>query len=413
MPDINQYLEISHFLPLLVLGSFAVAFLITYIAIPSIVSVAQAKNLYDMPNVRGSHSKPTPVLGGTSVFAGMVISTILFTDIGFESDLKYIISALIALFFIGIKDDIILLTQPWLKFVIQIVAALLIILLGDVRIIHFHGFLGLESVSYILSISYSVLFFILLTNAFNWIDGIDGLASGIGIMASITFGTWFTLSGYDSYAIMSFALAGGLCAFFYFNVFSKKNKIFLGDTGSLILGFSLAVFAIKFMQFGVETSGNLRIESAPAVAISILFIPLFDMLRVITIRLLQRRSPFIGDKQHIHHRLLDFGFSHLKATVIILCFNTILIALPLSLQQLRSSLLIFIELAIASLLSFIMMSLLRKKYRKEHPGKPLEDHPYPYPHPLVMEYRKRVRRESIPSKEVNCPLDYDCPLNRN
>jgi UDP-GlcNAc:undecaprenyl-phosphate GlcNAc-1-phosphate transferase len=346
----------------LVFGGFGLAFIITHLAIPSIVRVAQAKMLYSMPNGRSSHTKATPVLGGIAIFAGLIISTIIFSAQGFGYELKYIIAGLIIIFFFGIKDDILML-DPKKKLAAQVVAALLIAMLGDVRITNFHGFLGIGDVNYIISICCTVFLFIVLTNGFNLIDGIDGLASGVGIITSVTFGSWFLMAGHSSYAVMSFSLTGALLAFFYFNVFGKQNKIFLGDTGSLILGFSMTVLAIRFLEYKQNSTGLLIVESIPAVTFGILIVPLFDTLRVFTLRIIQKKSPFHADKQHIHHRLLFLGFTHLKATVIILFFNYLFIGLSIGLQQIGSLNLILVQLTLASVLSFYIM---RKVHRKKN-----------------------------------------------
>ncbi len=401
MKEIEPFLENIFSIAPFVLGSFGIAFLITHLAIPSIVTVAQIKGLYDVPNGRTSHTTPTPVLGGIAIFAGLVISTIIFSVLGFGSELKYIIAGLIILFFFGIKDDILAL-DPKKKLAAQIIAGLLIAVLGDVRITHFHGFLGIDEVSYVFSLVCTIFFFIVMINGFNLIDGIDGLASGVGIITSVTFGCWFAMSGYDSYAVMSFALTGSLVAFFYFNVFGKRNKIFLGDTGSLILGLSVAVFAVRFMEYEGGATGILIVESAPAVTFGILIVPLFDTLRVFSLRIFQKRSPFIADKQHIHHRLLELGFPHLKATLIILFINQMFIGLSIALQQIGSLNLIIIQLLLASVLSYIMMKMVRRKYRKEYPGKRLNG----IPHPLFTgKGAKHINPENCPS-EVPCPFGY-------
>lgn len=403
MKELELYFENFFTSAPLIFGGFVMAFSITYFAIPSIVSVANSKMLYDLPNGRTSHTKPTPVLGGIAIFAGLLISTIVFSVMSFGSELKYIIGGLIIIFFIGIKDDI-LTIDPKKKLIAQILAALLIAVLGDVRVTHLHGFLGINEISYTLSLVFTVFFFIVVTNAFNLIDGIDGLASGIGIITTVTFGCWFAVSGYDSYAVMSFALIGSLTAFFYFNVFGKRNKIFLGDTGSLILGFSLAVLAIRFMGFELYSTGILKVESTPAITFGILIIPLFDTLRVFTLRIIQGKSPFTADKQHIHHRLLDLGFTHNKATAIILSINLFFIGMSLALQHIGNIYLIITQLSIASCLSFIMMQLLRRKCYKSHPMGTLMDG---HLHTLAQENGIQHKNpEGCPLQNSPCPFGF-------
>lgn len=399
MYEIEPYFENPNIAILLLVGCIAIAFSITYIAIPSIVSVAQVKKLYDIPNARASHTQVTPLLGGIAIFAGLIISTTLFSIMGFGGELKYIIAGLIILFFVGIKDDI-LNIDPYKKLIAQVLVALLIAILGNVRITHLHGFLGIEEINYLFSILFTVFFYIVLTNGFNLIDGIDGLASGVGIITSTTFGTWFAITGHLSYAVMSFALVGALIAFFYFNVFNKRYKIFLGDTGSLILGFSIAVFAIRFMEYGLKTTGIARIESAHAVAFGILIIPLFDTFRVFMIRILQKKSPFTADKQHIHHRLLDLGFTHLKATLLLIAINLFFIGLSLILNQIGDLNLIGIQLFLASFLSYIMMILVRFKHQDQYLKNlsPTEE---------TIEYKKHINNpDGCPLQNSSCPLGY-------
>ena len=398
MKELELYFEKLPITGPIIFSGFVMAFSITYFAIPSIVSVANAKMLYDLPNGRTSHIKPTPLLGGIAVFAGLIISTIIFSVISFGLELKYIICGLIILFFVGIKDDILVL-DPKKKLIAQVFAALLIAVLGDVRITNFHGFLGIYEINYALSIIFTVFFIIVLTNGFNLIDGIDGLASGVGIITSVAFGSWFAVAGYNSYAVMSFALTGSLTAFFYFNVFGKRNKIFLGDTGSLILGLSVTVFAIRFMEYGLQASGVLAIKSLPAVTFSILIIPLFDTLRVFSLRIVQKKSPFLADKQHIHHRLLDLGFSHLKATVIILSANLFFFGLSIVLQHIGNLSLLIILLSLASYLSYIVLKLVRKKQGKKVYVKKINDSSLSYENNT-----ESINIETCPFDKTSCPF---------
>jgi UDP-N-acetylmuramyl pentapeptide phosphotransferase/UDP-N-acetylglucosamine-1-phosphate transferase len=347
----------------LIVAGTLLAFLITWSAIPSIVDVARAKGLNGKPNGRSSHKDNIPLLGGVAVFAGLVLSTVVIAGVGFVYELKYIIAGLIILFFIGVKDDI-LIIDPKKKLVGQILASLIIIILGDIRIINFHGFEGIGDVSYFVSIIFTLFVFIVIINGFNLIDGIDGLASGVGIITSVTFGIWFWLAGHIPYVVFSFSLAGSLVAFFYFNVFSKKSKIFLGDTGSLIIGLTMAVIVVRFLQYEVNAMGAALAPATTAVAIGIIIVPLFDTFRVFTIRIVNGRSPFKADRLHVHHRLLDLGFSHLKATSIILGVNVLIIILTLLLRNIGNMTLFMIIFCLASILSYIPVAMVNRNQRK-------------------------------------------------
>jgi len=232
---------------LLIPISFILAFLIAYIAIPTIVRVSTRKNFFDYPNERTSHENSVPTLGGMAIFSGFLISVIIFSRPEDSIELRYTIGACIVLFFTGLKDDI-LIIDPKKKLLSQILAAMMVVILGDIRITDFHSVLGIESVPYTVSILFSVFLIVALINGFNLIDGVDGLSSGIGIINSVAFGVLFLLDHKTTYSVMAFSLSGALVAYFIFNVFGKINKIFMGDTGSMLTGLVVAVLAIKLLE---------------------------------------------------------------------------------------------------------------------------------------------------------------------
>jgi UDP-N-acetylmuramyl pentapeptide phosphotransferase/UDP-N-acetylglucosamine-1-phosphate transferase len=317
-----------------------------------------------MPNGRTSHLLATPYLGGIAVFTGLILSTVIITSLGFMHDLIYIIAGLIIILFLGLKDDMLIL-NPMKKLGGQIIASGIIVVLGGIRIDHFHGVLGMEGIPYLSSVLFTIFVFVVIVNGLNLIDGIDGLASGVGTLIAFTLGIWFLMADFIPYAVLSFALAGSLIAFFYFNVFSRTNKIFLGDAGSLIVGFTIAIITIQFLKYQIYALNDVVVDSAPAVAFGILIIPLFDTLRVFTLRISQGRSPFSADRQHIHHVLLDLGHSHLQATLILISVNLIFIVLSINLQSIGYINLISIQLFLATSSSYFTVRLLRKKREKE------------------------------------------------
>ena len=343
--------------PFLLIGiSALVTFLVTFSAIPSIVRIAKEKRLMAQPNGRTSHLHPTPNLGGIAIFAGVIISSVVFTGITTAHELKYIIAGMLILFFFGMKDDL----QPlpaYQKLIGQSLAALIILVPGDFYLTSFHGLFGIQELPYIFSLAITWILFLALVNSFNLIDGIDGLASGIGILASLFFGIVFLQDGPLAYAIMSFILAAALLAFFYFNVFSMKNKIFLGDTGSMIIGLLLSVFAIKFMNLENSTLFFHQNHQVPAVLLCVFIIPLFDTIRVMVVRMSRGRSPFVADRIHIHHQLLRLGGSHLKATLTILSVNVLFIAMPFLFRSINGEVLILTTLALATILFHIPVYL--------------------------------------------------------
>lgn len=345
--------------------SFLIAFAIVFTSIPTIVSIAKAKKLYDEPGSRKAHKNNIPALGGVSIFAAVLISVGIFTDFSLHREFQYIFIASIILFFIGLKDDI-LVIAPMKKLWSQVLASLIIILLGEFRITNFHGFFGIGHIDYISSVLITLFVFIVVINGFNLIDGIDGLASGVGILAAFVFGAWFTLNCEYDYAIAASTLAGSLIAFFWFNVFSIKFKSFMGDSGSLLVGLFIAVLAVRFNEMNIVRSNEFFIHSAPAVSIGILIVPLFDTLRVFFIRLFKGKSPFKADTNHVHHKLLAMGMSHLKATMYILGVNLIFIVIVFYLKNWGIIRLLLLNLILAIFFSLVpeLIFLIRQKIQK-------------------------------------------------
>ncbi|MDP2891397.1 MAG: MraY family glycosyltransferase [Bacteroidota bacterium] len=344
---------------------FLIGFGLVCFTIPALIRVSFAKHLYDTPNERKASKVIVPTLGGVSIFIGFIISTIIASDGYNFGELKYLIAAVMIMFFIGLKDDLMDISALK-KLVAQLITALILIILGDFRFTNLHGIFGLHEISYASSFIITLFIMIALINAFNLIDGIDGLASGVGILISSGFGTWFLLAGHYEYGITCFSLSGSLVAFFLFNVFGKKNKIFMGDTGSLILGVIMVIFAIKFNEFNINQVGTYAIVSAPVVSIAILIVPTIDTIRVFFIRLSEKRSPFSPDMNHIHHKLLKLGNSHLSATMYILGFNILFIVFALSLNQIMSiNNLMIVLLAMGFTVAFIPSLMIKLKDRSE------------------------------------------------
>lgn len=333
---------------ILIISGFITAFVITYISIPSIIRVSTQKKLYDEPDHRSVHTTKTPTLGGVAIFAGLSISLLLFLPENHNFPINYFLVSVIILFFIGIKDDI-LIIAPWTKMGGQVIAALIITILGDIRITHLHGFFDIHEIHYLISVFLSVFTIIVIINAINFIDGVDGLSASIGIVASTVFGIWFYLVEEYTMTIVSVAAIGTLIAFLRFNLYSSINKIFMGDTGSLILGLLLSVLAIVFNEINIKQDFDFAVLPSPTVSFAILIIPLFDMLRVMFIRLITGNSLLKPDKRHIHHKLLEFGFSHKKIVLIIVLINIFFVIFAFYTAQyisIRRLLLLVILLAI-------------------------------------------------------------------
>jgi UDP-GlcNAc:undecaprenyl-phosphate GlcNAc-1-phosphate transferase len=344
----------------LILCSFILAFLISYVAIPTIVRVSTRKKLFDHPNERTSHKESIPTLGGMAIFAGFLISVIVFSSPGDSLELRYLFGACIILFFAGLKDDI-LIIDPKKKLISQLLAALFIVVLGDIRITDFHSVLGIDSVPYSISILFTVFMIVGLINGFNLIDGVDGLSSGIGIINSIVFGILFLIDNQTTYSVIAFSVSGALAAYFIFNVFGKTNKIFMGDTGSMLTGLVISILAIKFLETKNGIAPFNTFYSSPSLAFGLLILPIFDTFRVSIFRLANGGSPFKADKNHIHHNLLRLGLSHLQVSLILITATILFSTAACLLKSANAFWLMIIFFIISTGLSGILDFIIKRK----------------------------------------------------
>lgn len=307
-----------------IIFSSGLAFLITFFSIPVIIEVAKDKKLFDEPGERKVHNVVIPTLGGLGIFGGFIFATLIGVPPSESSVLQYFIAAIMIIFFMGIKDDILILTATK-KFVGQLIAAGIIIKFGGIEIKDLYGIFGIHALPPTAAFLLSLFIIVVITNSFNLIDGVDGLAGSLGLVTSLIFGIYFFLSGQTLYAVMAIALAGSLIGFLIYNF--HPARIFMGDTGSLLIGLLNSILVIQFINTASDPFSALPLASAPALGFAILVVPLFDTLRVVSMRIVNRRSPFSPDRNHIHHFLLDIGLSHKMITLVCVITNLLLITM--------------------------------------------------------------------------------------
>lgn len=327
-----------------VLLSVPVAFLITYLVLPAIMRVASEKKLFDVPDARKLHTKHIASLGGVGIFLGFFLSTFLVVAYSDTQNFQYFFAAAVVIFFLGLKDDILILSARK-KFLGQLGATAILVHLGGVRIDSMYGVLGFGNVPELLGIVLSYTTIMVIINAFNLIDGVDGLAGTLGLLSTSVFGAYFLFAGLHGFAALSFSMTAALTAFLVFNYYPAK--IFMGDSGSLLLGMLNAILVIKFMTVASLPSAVFPVASVAAVGFSILIVPLLDTLRVFTIRLLHGRSPFSPDRNHIHHLLLDRGLSHNSVVLTCVGLNAAFIAMAWFGQSMGSTFLLVSMIAVA------------------------------------------------------------------
>lgn len=336
--------------------AFTWAFVLVLFAIPSIIYLAHVKNLLDKPNKRTVHVSLTPRLGGLAIFAGFMSALTIFGDFS-DGDLavQHILASTIILFFIGLKDDI----QPvsaFKKFFVQILAVCIVVFVGGVRISNFHGLFGLWQLDEGFSYVFTIFVIIGLTNAINLIDGLDGLAASLVTLIASVFGFYFFQGGY-AYGILSVCLVGSIIGFLRYNFY--KATIFMGDTGSLLLGFICSILAVEFVELKV-------VPGSPAVAVAVVIVPIVDTLRVFIMRTLAGTSPFKPDRKHIHHRLIDLGLSQIATVLTLLSINITFIVVAITLSERISVSWLMLVIVVSALgLSFLLELLHKMKMRKK------------------------------------------------
>ncbi|NND77382.1 MAG: undecaprenyl/decaprenyl-phosphate alpha-N-acetylglucosaminyl 1-phosphate transferase [Flavobacteriales bacterium] len=345
---------------IIILG-FITSFFVVLLATPSLIKVAKLKHLVDYQNEkRKVHKTSKPTIGGIIIFAGAMFAFCLWfptEDRNYDltpelmvtsfNEFKYLLASLLILFFIGVKDDIIG-TAPSKKLIGHILVGCILVLMAEVRITSMHGIFGFDELPEWTSIILSLFTYIVLVNAFNLIDGVDGLATGIGLIGAILFGVWFYLAGNVPIALLCASVAGALLAFLIFNF--SPAKIFMGDSGSMFIGAIMSVLAIKMIEYQPSTmpEGIANI-SKPILAMSILVYPLFDTIRVFVLRSIKGVSPFTADQNHIHHRLMKMGMGHRKTAFILYLFSLFIVAINFFLSGQEPTMVFFIIFAVSAI----------------------------------------------------------------
>ncbi|MDA0681988.1 MAG: MraY family glycosyltransferase [Bacteroidetes bacterium] len=330
-----------------ILFAFLTSFIITYVAVPKVIFFADKFRLSDVPGERSSHKRSVPIFGGIAIFSGIIFSLLFW---GKLDSIQFILVSLVIVFFVGVIDDLLGLS-PYKKIIGQVIAILILIYLGKIQINSMHGVLGVYELPDIIATLFTVFVVIVITNGFNLIDGVDGLASGIGVIASLGFGVMAYLMNQTDMAIIAFSLLGALLAFLKYNF--HPASLFMGDTGSLLAGMILSVLAINLIHSGVVTETIHFPNKGPLIAIVFLAIPLFDSLRVFVVRVIQRKNPLYAGREHIHHALLDLGFGHKRTAFALYLMSLLLIAVAYFLLELN----INSSIAILALVSFIILMI--------------------------------------------------------
>lgn len=328
------------------------------------------KHLVDEPGeARKLHTRSVPTIGGIIIFASIIFSYSLWFPVGeplpglggFKElylgmgeaykEFKYLIAAMVLLFFIGVKDDIIGFS-PVKKLIGHFIVGYVLVMMADIRVTSMYGLFGVGELEPHVSIAFSFFIYIVLVNSINLIDGVDGLAAGIGLIAAMAFGTWFYLAGNVPDTLLAVVLAGALLAFLVFNF--APARVFMGDSGSLMIGAIIAVLAMKMIEQDITALPPwLHDVSKPIFAMSVIAYPIIDTFRIFIYRMSKGHSPFAADSNHIHHRLMKLGAGHRTTVGVLYLFTLIMISISFFLPNMNVN----ISLAISGAIGFLLLGI--------------------------------------------------------
>jgi len=315
----------------------------------------------DEPGRRKIHKKETPSMGGIGLFFGLMISILIWMPFEGFAQFKFLYGAIIIMSITGIRDDLLPL-KPIFKLIGQVIAASMVIYLSGIKLGSFYGLFGIYELHPFVSYILTLFTIIVITNSFNLIDGLDGLAGSISSISLLAFGVYFYLVDENLINIMIFSMIGSLLAFLNFNW--EPSKIFMGDTGALLVGFVLSITTIYFIEYNynLDATSPFKFSASVATAISFLIMPLFDTLRVFISRALRNKSPFAPDKTHIHHFLMRLGLRHSGSVIVMVLVNILFICIAIVAMDYGDNMVLPAVVLVALALSLLLDFLISRKY---------------------------------------------------
>lgn len=376
---------------------FVLSLTVTTVAFPYVLRYALRHNIVDNPDARKVHRSPVPVMGGVAVYAGMLAGCLAMTFLVKGASIRWSVMALTTMLIMGVWDDRKNLPAVF-RLVVQFGLVGAYMGLTGHYIHNLYGLLGIHEISLWVGIPLSLVTGVGIINAINMIDGIDGYLSGFGILACIGFGTLFILVGQSVWSSLAVIMVGALIPFLMHNVFGKKTKMFIGDGGSMMLGFLMTIFALGTMSLHSASHLEAQGVGLAALALSVLCIPVFDTLRVMTARILKGHSPFKPDKTHLHHLFIDMGFTHFGTTLSILIMNTIIMVVWLVLWKCGAS--INTQTIVVMLMGFCVTFGFYKLMRWQQHSGPIGEDGLPQGTKLWRAFCKMGRRSQVEKGKV-------------
>lgn len=325
-----------------------------------LIKLLMQLNLFDSPGHHKIHANYKPSLGGVAILLGPIVSLMLGLPFHDWVSLKFFFISLLLMFFIGLRDDILALS-PRQKLYSQFLPVIVLVVLNQTTLNSTYGLIDLPAMPAIVIWILSIFTLIILTNAYNLIDGLDGLAGTIGALTLTALGIWFYVVGNYAVSLVSLTFAGALVAFLFFNW--QPSKIFMGDTGALMIGFLLSYLTVLFINENYQLPGQneFKFKASVATAICVVIVPVFDTLRVIIVRLRHGESPFHADRNHLHHQFLNLGFTHAQSVGIISAINIAMIVLAWILRKQNDLLILGVVLGLCLAINFVLKRAQQRK----------------------------------------------------
>ena len=332
---------------------------------PHILRIAKDKDIVDNPDARKLQRIPVPVMGGVAVVFGLCVGVMILNMFGHFYNLFAVFTAVVIVMFVGFVDDVKGLS-PKVRFLVEVLLIISLIFATGNQISNFHGLWGVEILSPLCSVPLTVFACVGILNAINLIDGVDGYSSGYCIMASALFGYVFYQLGSMRMVALAAIMIAALLPFFLCNVFGRHSKMFIGDAGTLSMGVLMSTFVCNMLASSTDISTISTNIGLIPLSLSIMSVPIFDTLRVMSSRICRGTSPFHPDKTHLHHLFIDYGFSHIGTTFSILCMNCLVVATWFLSYKLGASIdeQLYVVIAMSVLITFVFYSVMNKLLEK-------------------------------------------------
>lgn len=340
------------------------SFLICFILTPAVIYFFVKNKITDSPGGRKIHKVSTPSMGGIPIMTGVFFSVLLWFTFPELTQSRSLLFGVVIMFIVGLRDDIVNMSA-FHKLIGQLAAALLVVVYGGVQLTSMYGVFGVHEITPWLGIPLSLFTIIVLTNAFNLIDGVDGLAGTVSLVALVFFGVWFELTGLHLYAAIAATFAGGLVGFLMFNW--SPAKIFMGDTGALAIGLLLASFSILFIDhnYSLADASPFKFTGSVSTAIAVMILPIYDTARIFVKRVRKGKSPLSPDKSHIHHFIMRMGFNHRQITSTLVTVNIGFIAIAFLGRDMSDAIMLPVIIATAVSLGFLLDLLVLRSVKNK------------------------------------------------